>query len=62
MKVVKAQNQKTINLTNVEPIRQGDSSKDSPAEQRQSVATRPASILSVGRISPWSLQNTHALD
>ena len=39
MKVVKARNQKTINLTAVEPIRCGNSSKDSPAEQRKGGAT-----------------------
>ena len=47
--MVKARNQKTINLTPAQPIRRGDSSKDSPAEQRESVATtffRPASFLS----------------
>ena len=48
MKVVKAQNQKT-NLTAVEPIRHGDTLKEAPAKQRESVATtffRPASFLS----------------
>ena len=39
MKAVKARNQKTINLTAIEPIRRSDSSKDSPAEQREGVAT-----------------------
>ena len=49
MKVVKARNQKTINLTAVQPIRQGDTSKEAPAEQRESISTtffRPASFLS----------------
>ena len=49
MKVVEARNQKTINLTAAQPIRCGDSSKDSPAEQRESIAIsffRPASFLS----------------
>ena len=36
MKVVEA---KIINLTAVQPIRCGDSSKDVPGEQRESVAT-----------------------
>ena len=38
MKVVEARN-KTINLTVAQPIRRGDSSKDSPTEQLKSVAT-----------------------
>ena len=48
-KVVIARNQTTINLTAVQPIRHGDTSKEAPAEQRESVATtffRPASFLS----------------
>ena len=49
MKVVGTGNQKTINLTAAQPIRCDDSSKYSPAEQREGVATpffRPASFLS----------------
>ena len=49
MKVVKVRNQKTIYVTAVEPIRRGDTSKESPAEQREGVATtffRPANFLS----------------
>ena len=34
-----AQNQKTVNLTAVQPIRHGDSSKDVPAEKREGIAT-----------------------
>ena len=39
MKVVEALNQKTINITAAQPIRHCDSSYDSPAEQREGVAT-----------------------
>ena len=38
MKMVKAGNPKTINLTAAQPIRQGDSLKDSPAKQRKGIA------------------------
>ena len=39
MKVVEARSQNTINLMAAQPIRHGDSSKEAPAEQRESIAT-----------------------
>ena len=57
IKVVKAWNQKTINLTAAQPIRHGDSPKeDLPAEQREGVVTtflRPWRFLS----AVWTTSN-----